>query len=247
MPLPQVFLGGLHLDTTSDEVTEMLSQYGRVEEVTIKTDPDTEKPRGFGFAIFDNFDSVDKLCSERYVRIHDRDVEVKKAQSAEEMRRRDGPGGRHGGGHGGGRGHGGGYGQGAGAGRMAGYGGMDQYPYGASRGYPANYMPDYYRGADPYSMAMNPGYAAAAAYGGDRTGMYAATAAAGYRNPYEGAATAPGVAAYGMYGSYGGATSGYGPMRGYGGGNAGGGAPDQNGASYGGRNTGGRVYHPYKR
>lgn len=233
-----MFLGGLHLDTTGDEVRDVLSNYGNLEEVNIKTDPDTNKPRGFGFAIFDNFDSVERLCGERYVRIHDRDVEVKKAQSAEEMRRRES-------GRGPPRGHGGGYGQGAG-GRMAGYGGgMDPYSgYGPSRGYPANYMSDYYRSADPY-MGMNPGYAAAY---GDRSGMYAATAAAGggYRNPYEGtAATAPGVAAYGMYGSYGGTASGYGPMRGYGG--AGGGAPDQNGAPYGGRSTGGRVYHPYKR
>ena len=247
MPCPQVFLGGLHLDTTDDEIREMLSTYGHVEEVTIKTDPDTNKPRGFGFAILDNFEGVDQLCSERYVKIHDRDVEVKKAQSAEEMRRKDG--GRHGGPPSS-RGHGGGYGQGGG-GRMAGYGGasMEQYAYHQPR-YPTNYMPEYYRGGDPY-MGMNPGYAAAAAYG-DRSGIYAAAAAAGgYRNPYEGAATTPGVAAaYGMYGSYGGAASGYGPMRGYGGGGGGSAAgvsEQSNGAAYGGRNTSGRVYHPYKR
>lgn len=224
-----MFLGGLHLETTEDEIRDVLLNYGDVEEIVIKTDPDTNKPRGFGFAILNNFDAVDKLCHERYIKIHDRDVEVKKAQSAEELRRKDtgrmqqhhpsshGPRDR-------------GYDH---MGRMN-YGREpygSQYPGYPGYGYP-RYPTDYYR-SDPYM-----GMAGAYPYG-DRSGMYAS-----YRQAYDNAAAAN--QAYGMYSSYGAAASGYGPMRGYGGGGGGAGGGDMNGA-YSARNTAARIYHPYKR
>ena len=41
----------------------------QVMDVTIMREKGTEKPRGFGFAIFEDTDVVDKLCIKRYVRI----------------------------------------------------------------------------------------------------------------------------------------------------------------------------------
>lgn len=243
--LLQIFLGGLHLDTTDEDIREVLCRFGIVNEVVVKTDPDTNKPRGFGFAIMDDFDSVDRLCQERYVRIRDRDVEVKKAQSAEIMRRKEFGG--HGGSQRPSRDRGGGGGGGSGGGmydhQMGGRMGYGREPYGGPpyRGYAAapsfGYQPysEYYR--DPYAV-MAPGYPY-----GDRASMYT-----GYRNAFDASSAASASAYSSMYGgaSYGSAASGYGPMRGYTGGSGSGGGGDQNGA-YGGRNAGGRVYHPYKR
>lgn len=232
----KIFLGGLHLDTCDEEVRDTLEKFGKVEEVVIKRDPQTDKPRGFGFAIFDDFDAVDKITAKHFVHIHDRDVEIKKAQSAEELRRRDGGGGG-GGNHqsshrdrsySSGRGSSGGGGGGSVYSREGGYGGYPSYP---GYSYPS-YSREYYR-QDPYmSGAGGYGY-------GDRSTVYAypraAAAAAGYDTS--------GSAAYGMYSqsSYGSSASGYGPMRNY--------TASSNGAGpYNGRPAASsRAYHPYKR
>lgn len=47
----------------------MLETYGTVMDVQIMTEKNTDKPRGFGFAILEDFDSVDKLCIKKYHRI----------------------------------------------------------------------------------------------------------------------------------------------------------------------------------
>ena len=101
------------------------------------------------------------------------------------------------------------------------------HPYPGYSGYGYPRYPDYYRSADPY-MGMAGAYPYA-----DRSGIYAS-----YRQAYDNAAANQ---AYGMYGSYGAAASGYGPMRSYGGGGG-----DMNGG-YSARNTAARIYHPYKR
>jgi RNA recognition motif-containing protein len=85
----KVFLGGLHLDTAEDEIRELMEQFGEVEDVVVMRKNDgTKKPRGFGFVTFATYDSADKLCAAKTVRIRDRAVEVKKAQSVEEINRR---------------------------------------------------------------------------------------------------------------------------------------------------------------
>ena len=65
----KLFLGGLTLDTIADDVREALSPYGKLVDVQIMTDKHTNKPRGFGFAIFEDFDAVDKCCVKKHIRI----------------------------------------------------------------------------------------------------------------------------------------------------------------------------------
>lgn len=65
----KVFLGGLSPDTSADDIRAVLEQYGKVMDVQIMTEKNTEKPRGFGFAILDDYDDVDKLCIKKFHRI----------------------------------------------------------------------------------------------------------------------------------------------------------------------------------
>ncbi len=45
----KVFLGGLHPDTTNDDVQMHFNQFGEVEEVMLMYDRTTHRLRGFGF------------------------------------------------------------------------------------------------------------------------------------------------------------------------------------------------------
>lgn len=101
----KVFLGGLSPETTKDQITEALELVcceGCVADVSIMTEKGTEKPRGFGFAILKDprycpedreyeeaaYDIVDKLVREKkFIKVGDRDVEVKPAKSLEDMRK----------------------------------------------------------------------------------------------------------------------------------------------------------------
>lgn len=65
----KVFLGGLSPETTKADIEEVLEVFGKLFDVLIVTEKTTEKPRGFGFAIFEDYDSVDRLCSKKYHRI----------------------------------------------------------------------------------------------------------------------------------------------------------------------------------
>ena len=46
-----------------------LPSLSQVAEIIIMREKVTEKPRGFGFAILDNFDDVERLCSKKYIKI----------------------------------------------------------------------------------------------------------------------------------------------------------------------------------
>jgi RNA recognition motif-containing protein len=47
--LKKLYVGNLPFDATSDELREMFSAHGRVLSVTICTDRETGRSRGFGF------------------------------------------------------------------------------------------------------------------------------------------------------------------------------------------------------
>lgn len=64
----KVFLGGLSPETTKDDVYEAF-QNEAVEEVLIMTHKETEKPRGFGFIIFKDYDAADRVCTQKHFRI----------------------------------------------------------------------------------------------------------------------------------------------------------------------------------
>jgi len=58
----KVFVGNLSFQTTDNELTDLFSQYGEVESVSIITDRDTGRSKGFGFVAMDD-ESAEKAIA----------------------------------------------------------------------------------------------------------------------------------------------------------------------------------------
>ena len=59
--LRKMFVGGLHPSLTTENLIKYFSQFGEVEKGIIMTDKITGKSRGFGFIIFSNKETIDKI------------------------------------------------------------------------------------------------------------------------------------------------------------------------------------------
>lgn len=106
--MKNIYVGNLSFDATEDQVRGMFEQYGPVERVSIITDRDTGKPRGFAFVEMPDDDSAGKAMEAlNGMSLAGRNLTVNEARPKAERPRRDGGGGNRGG-YGGGRGRGGG-------------------------------------------------------------------------------------------------------------------------------------------
>jgi len=81
----KIFIGGVREDVDNEELKAYFSQFGNIVEFEVPVDRDTQKPRGFAFITFDDYDTVDKLVAKRHHEICGRRCEVKKALSKNEM------------------------------------------------------------------------------------------------------------------------------------------------------------------
>lgn len=80
----KIFVGGLDIDTTEEDLTEYFSKYGKVVERLIKVDLKTKKSRGFGFIGFKSADSVEKVLEHNEHKINGKKIDCKLAMSKEE-------------------------------------------------------------------------------------------------------------------------------------------------------------------
>lgn len=222
MRTKKIFIGGIPISLSEDDLREYFSAYGKIIEHQIMLDRNTGRSRGFGFVTFETEDAVERIFSDG--RMHELDgkrVEIKRAepkragfdQGQENRMRRGGGSSKSYGSFGGDQTEfGGGYGgkMGRGYGGYSGYGGG----YGGYGGYPGNFSgaaTGFYPGYGGYGYGFGFG---GPMYGG---GGGAGYGGGGYGNP----------AGYGVSGGYGGG-------KGYGGTSYGGGGGSGSASSYGG-------------
>jgi len=77
----KVFVGGLSWETSEKELREYFGQFGEVESVNVKTDPNTGRSRGFAFLVFTKADAIEKVLNKGEHIIQGKKVDPKKAKA----------------------------------------------------------------------------------------------------------------------------------------------------------------------
>jgi RNA recognition motif-containing protein len=107
-----IFVGNLDFNTGEDELRQLFATHGQVDRVSIMTDRDTGRSRGFGFVEMTTAEEGDKaIAALNGSQVGGRTLNVNEARPKVERGGgggRDSGGGRDRGGHGGGGGGGGG-------------------------------------------------------------------------------------------------------------------------------------------
>ncbi|CAG5114304.1 Oidioi.mRNA.OKI2018_I69.chr2.g8364.t1.cds [Oikopleura dioica] len=80
----KMFVGGLSKNTTTESLKAYFSNFGEVQDVVVKVDPNTQQSRGFGFVLFINEESVEAVVAQQHHELDGKKIDPKKAQ------RRDG-------------------------------------------------------------------------------------------------------------------------------------------------------------
>jgi len=100
-----IFVGNLSFNTNEDEVRQLFEGYGQVDRVSIMTDRDTGRSRGFGFVEMNSNDDGEKaIAGLNGSQLGGRTINVNEARPKAERVGGGGGGGRDRGGRGGGGG-----------------------------------------------------------------------------------------------------------------------------------------------
>jgi RNA recognition motif-containing protein len=97
--MAKIYVGNLPFTASEADVRALFSQHGTVESVSLPTDRDTGRPRGFGFVEMNQADAARAIQSLNGQDMGGRPLRVNEAQ---DKPRGGGGGGRPGGGGGGG-------------------------------------------------------------------------------------------------------------------------------------------------
>jgi RNA recognition motif-containing protein len=65
----------------SEELRDHFGQYGEIESINVKTDPNTGRSRGFAFIVFNNAEAIDKVVAAGEHIINNKKVDPKKAKA----------------------------------------------------------------------------------------------------------------------------------------------------------------------
>ncbi len=102
--MKNIFVGNLDFNTSEDELRTLFATYGQVDRVSIMTDRDTGRSRGFGFVEMANAEEGEKaIAAINGTQVGGRTLNVNEARPKVE-RAGGGGGGRDRGGRGGGGG-----------------------------------------------------------------------------------------------------------------------------------------------
>jgi cold-inducible RNA-binding protein len=88
----RIYVGNLSFQTTETEITSLFEQAGAVESVSIITDRDTGRSKGFAFVEMSNQDAEKAIAQFNGHEVNDRALTVNEARPREE--RSGGGGGR---------------------------------------------------------------------------------------------------------------------------------------------------------
>lgn len=77
----KMFVGGLSWDTTKKDLKDYFTKFGEVVDCTLKLDPMTGRSRGFGFVLFKEPESVDKVASQKEHKLNGKVIDPKKAKA----------------------------------------------------------------------------------------------------------------------------------------------------------------------
>lgn len=98
--MAKIYVGNLPFSATEDEIRKLFAAHGTVESVSLPTDRETGRPRGFGFVEMSQADASRAIQNVNGVDMGGRALKVNEAQ---DKPRGGGGGGRSGGFRGGGR------------------------------------------------------------------------------------------------------------------------------------------------
>jgi RNA recognition motif-containing protein len=106
--MTKIYVGNLPFSATDADVRNLFSQHGTVESVSLPTDRETGRPRGFGFVEMSQADASRAIQALNGQDMGGRPLRVNEAQDKPRGGGGGGGGGGYRGGGGGGRGGGGG-------------------------------------------------------------------------------------------------------------------------------------------
>ena len=81
--MTKIYVGNLSFTTTEDSVRTLFAQHGTVEKVSLISDRDTGRPRGFGFVEMSNADAARAIQALNGTELDGRSLRVNEAQDRE--------------------------------------------------------------------------------------------------------------------------------------------------------------------